>query len=58
MDSHTKYDSSRDKNLMAKSLLYVDFGENPCRDKMLRESVSQDCCIISGKMALLYIMKT
>ena len=57
MDSHTKYDSSRDKNLMAKSLLYVDFGENR-RDKMLRESVSQDCCIISGKMALLYIMKT
>ncbi|HFK5584791.1 hypothetical protein HZP56_09765 [Elizabethkingia anophelis] len=37
------------KNLMAKSLLYVDFGENPGRDKMLRESVSQDCCIISGK---------
>ncbi|MCY0978740.1 hypothetical protein PGH12_10365 [Chryseobacterium wangxinyae] len=37
------------KDLMAKSLLYVDFGENPGRDKMLRESVSQDCCIISGK---------
>ncbi|MDX8567013.1 hypothetical protein OZ668_03400 [Elizabethkingia sp. HX XZB] len=37
------------KNLMEKSLLYVDFGENPGRDKMLRESVSQDCCIISGK---------
>jgi len=37
------------KNLMAKSLLYVDFGENPGRDKMLREAVSQDCCIISGK---------
>lgn len=37
------------KELMAKSLLYVDFGENPGRDKMLRESVSQDCCIISGK---------
>lgn len=37
------------KTLMAKSLLYVDFGENPGRDKMLRESVSQDCCIISGK---------
>jgi len=37
------------KSLMAKSLLYVDFGENPGRDKMLRESVSQDCCIISGK---------
>jgi len=34
---------------MSKSLLYVDFGENPGRDKMLRESVSQDCCIISGK---------
>lgn len=37
------------KDLMAKSLLYVDFGENPGRDKMLRESVSQGCCIISGK---------
>jgi len=37
------------KDLMAKSLLYVDFGENPGRDKMLRESVSQNCCIISGK---------
>lgn len=37
------------KNLMSKSLLYVDFGENPGRDKMLRESVSQNCCIISGK---------
>ena len=37
------------KDLMAKSLLYVDFGENPGRDKMLRESVSQDCCIISGR---------
>lgn len=37
------------KDLMSKSLLYVDFGENPGRDKMLRESVSQDCCIISGK---------
>ncbi|WP_312768752.1 hypothetical protein [Epilithonimonas sp.] len=37
------------RNLMSKSLLYVDFGENPGRDKMLRESVSQDCCIISGK---------
>lgn len=37
------------KELMSKSLLYVDFGENPGRDKMLRESVSQDCCIISGK---------
>ncbi|MDQ0592626.1 hypothetical protein QFZ37_000995 [Chryseobacterium ginsenosidimutans] len=37
------------QDLMAKSLLYVDFGENPGRDKMLRESVSQDCCIISGK---------
>lgn len=37
------------KDVMAKSLLYVDFGENPGRDKMLRESVSQDCCIISGK---------
>ncbi|EJL72087.1 hypothetical protein [Chryseobacterium populi] len=37
------------KDLMAKSLLYVDFGENPGRDKMLRESVSQDCCIVSGK---------
>ncbi|WP_411897611.1 hypothetical protein [Elizabethkingia occulta] len=37
------------KDLMAKSLLYVDFGENPGRDKMLRESASQDCCIISGK---------
>lgn len=37
------------KDLMATSLLYVDFGENPGRDKMLRESVSQDCCIISGK---------
>lgn len=37
------------KDLMAKSLLYVDFGENPGRDKMLRESISQDCCIISGR---------
>ncbi|MBW7675746.1 hypothetical protein [Chryseobacterium chendengshani] len=37
------------KDLMSKSLLYVDFGENPGRDKMLRESVSQDCCIISGR---------
>jgi len=37
------------KDLMAKSLLYVDFGENPGRDKMLRESVSQDSCIISGR---------
>lgn len=37
------------KDLMSESLLYVDFGENPGRDKMLRESVSQDCCIISGK---------
>lgn len=37
------------KDLMSQSLLYVDFGENPGRDKMLRESVSQDCCIISGK---------
>lgn len=37
------------QDLMAKSPLYVDFGENPGRDKMLRESVSQDCCIISGK---------
>lgn len=37
------------KDLMSKSLLYVDFGENPGRDKMLRESVSQNCCIISGK---------
>lgn len=37
------------KELMSKSLLYVDFGENPGRDKMLRESVSQDCIIISGK---------
>ncbi|MCJ8153622.1 hypothetical protein MKJ01_07575 [Chryseobacterium sp. SSA4.19] len=37
------------QEMMAKSLLYVDFGENPGRDKMLRESVSQDCCIISGR---------
>lgn len=37
------------KESMAESLLYVDFGENPGRDKMLRESVSQDCCIVSGK---------
>ncbi len=37
------------RDLMSKSLLYVDFGENPGRDKMIRESVSQDCCIISGK---------
>lgn len=37
------------KEVMAKSLLYVDFGENPGRDKMLREAVSQDCCIVSGK---------
>lgn len=37
------------RDLMAKSLLYVDFGENPGRDKMLREAVSQDCCIVSGK---------
>lgn len=37
------------KNIMSESLVYVDFGENPGRDKMLRESVSQDCCIISGK---------
>ncbi|WP_378104767.1 hypothetical protein [Chryseobacterium sp. sg2396] len=37
------------KDIMSKSLLYVDFGENPGRDKMLRESVSQDCCIISGR---------
>ncbi len=37
------------KELMSRALLYVDFGENPGRDKMLRESVSQDCCIISGK---------
>lgn len=37
------------KDLMEQCLLYVDFGENPGRDKMLRESVSQDCCIISGK---------
>jgi len=37
------------KEIMSKSLLYVDFGENPGRDKMLRESVSRDCCIISGK---------
>lgn len=42
-------DAGQIKDLMAKSLLYVDFGENPGRDKMLRESVSQDCCIISGK---------
>lgn len=41
--------ASQIKDLMSKSLLYVDFGENPGRDKMLRESVSQDCCIISGK---------
>jgi len=41
--------ASQIKELMSKSLLYVDFGENPGRDKMLRESVSQDCCIISGK---------
>lgn len=37
------------QEIMARSLLYVDFGENPGRDKMLRESVSQDCCIISGR---------
>lgn len=37
------------KKIMSESLLYVDFGENPGRDKMLRESVSQDCCIVSGK---------
>ena len=36
------------KNLMSECLVYVDFGENPGRDKMLRESVSQDCCIVSG----------
>lgn len=42
-------DAQQIKVLMSKSLLYVDFGENPGRDKMLRESVSQDCCIISGK---------
>lgn len=37
------------KDVMSRALLYVDFGENPGRDKMLRESVSQDCCIVSGK---------
>lgn len=42
-------DAQQIKVLMTESLLYVDFGENPGRDKMLRESVSQDCCIISGK---------
>ncbi|KMQ67170.1 hypothetical protein ACM39_15465 [Chryseobacterium sp. FH2] len=41
--------ASQIKDLMAKSLLYVDFGENPGRDKMLRESVSQGCCIVSGR---------
>ena len=41
--------ASQIKELMSKSLLYVDFGENPGRDKMLRESVSQNCCIVSGK---------
>lgn len=41
--------ASQIKELMSRSLLYVDFGENPGRDKMLRESVSQDCCIVSGK---------
>lgn len=49
MDSYTEYECSWDKRFDGKIFVYVDFGENPGRDKMLRESASQDCCIISGK---------
>ncbi|MGM5630868.1 hypothetical protein O2K51_08180 [Apibacter raozihei] len=35
--------------IMKKSKLYIDFGYNPGRDRMLRESALMDCAIISGK---------
>lgn len=35
-------------NLMKRAKLYIDFGYNPGRDRMLRESALMNCIIISG----------
>lgn len=35
-------------DIMAKAKLYIDFGYNPGRDRMLRESALMKCVIISG----------
>ena len=35
--------------IMDKAKLYIDFGEFPGKDRLPREAVLHDCCIITGR---------
>lgn len=37
------------QNLMRRAKLYIDFGNHPGKDRIPREAVINDCCIIVGK---------
>lgn len=37
------------QNLMKKAKLYIDFGNHPGKDRMPREAVINNCCVIVGK---------
>ena len=44
-----KLNSKEVQNLFNESKLYIDFGNHPGKDRMPREAVMADCCLITGK---------
>ena len=44
-----KLDSLQVKSLFKRAKLYIDFGNHPGKDRMPREAVMADCCIITGR---------
>jgi len=36
-------------NLFSKSKIYIDFGNHPGKDRMPREAIIHDCCVVVGK---------
>ena len=43
-----KLDSQQVRDLFRRAKLYIDFGNHPGKDRMPREAVMSDCCIITG----------
>ena len=44
-----KLSNEQVQNLFNEAKLYIDFGNHPGKDRMPREAIMADCCIITGK---------
>ena len=44
-----KLSNTQVQNLFKRAKLYIDFGNHPGKDRMPREAVMADCCIITGR---------